>query len=76
MFFFLVKHLKGQFSPVLISWTYAVPGNAADYHLTQFTVFLIFPRYHASFSLGQIYLLILSGNSNFLENYMALALNK
>lgn len=40
-------------------------GMAADYHLEQFTVFLIFPRYRASFSLEHIYLLILSGNSNF-----------
>lgn len=71
--FFLVNHLKDLFSPVLISWTYVLLGNAADYHLKQFTVFLICPRYHASFSLGHIYLLISLGNSNFLENYMALA---
>lgn len=74
--FFSCEAFERVFSPVLISSTYAVLGNATDYHLKQFTVFLIFPIYHASFSLGHIYLPILSGNSNFLEHYTALALNK
>ena len=73
---FSCETFESIFPPVLISSTYAVLGNATDYHLKQFTVFLIFPRYHASFSLGHIYLPILSGNSNFLEHYTVSVLNK